>query len=88
MQKYIVDSSHLCFIGFVKCCFIFQLKKKEVSEIPSQEKVLSEVSSLENSKLFPFLLEKIKVAGFESQLCWLQEQLLEAAYVRLGKWLY
>ncbi|KAK7449147.1 hypothetical protein BaRGS_00040056 [Batillaria attramentaria] len=56
----------------------------KVTDTATRSQIVSEMSALEHDQLLPFLLEKVKAAGFGDQLVWLQEQLLEAAYVRLG----
>lgn len=45
----------------------------------------AELSGLTQEQLLPFLLAKIREAGHEGHLRCLQDQLLEAAYVRLGQ---
>ena len=40
----------------------------------------------DEDNLIPLLSNKLKAEGFEPQLKWLQKQLLEAAYVKLGMW--
>ncbi|XP_076436066.1 protein timeless-like [Babylonia areolata] len=60
---------------------------KELQEKTSTVKknpLLTELSGLEQDQLIPFLVEKIKGAGNQEQLKWLQDQLLEAAYVKIG----
>ncbi|KAL8612338.1 hypothetical protein ACOMHN_020157 [Nucella lapillus] len=64
--------------------------KDEIKEL--QEKTMTakttplmmELSTLDQDQLIPFLVEKIQEAGNQEQLKWLQDQLLEAAYVKLG----
>nr|KAG5685604.1 hypothetical protein BaRGS_029579 [Batillaria attramentaria] len=56
----------------------------KATDTATRSQIVSEMSALEHDQLLPFLLEKVKAAGFGDQLVWLQEQLLEAAYVRLG----
>lgn len=73
------------------------LEEKQLKALTEEMKELNEVGStakpdnesielpdLDADQLLPYLLEKIKMAGFGEQLVWLQEQLLEAAYVHLG----
>ena len=49
---------------------------------------MRELSRLGQDQLLPFLVAKIRGAGFQGQLQLLQDQLLEAAYVRLGQWFF
>lgn len=48
--------------------------------------ILHELSYVPEDRLIPFLLDKLRTLGFEPHLVWLQKQLLEAAYVKLGKY--
>ncbi|KAK7090139.1 protein timeless-like [Littorina saxatilis] len=58
---------------------------QQTSSSTSQEdQIDAELSALSQEELIPFLVAKISGKGFQEQLLWLQEQLLEAAYVRLG----
>ena len=61
------------------------VKLQETSDKAKKTSIVAELSGLDQEQLLPFLLEKLRGAGYEGYLRWLQDQLLEAAYVRLGQ---
>jgi hypothetical protein len=64
------------------CWFQLQESSKPAKKVCN---VQEEIGGLGQDELIPFLVDKLVTAGFADQLHWLQDQLLEAAYVRLGQ---
>ncbi|XP_012943985.1 protein timeless [Aplysia californica] len=58
--------------------------QNEESPVHEGSDLLSELSAMPEDNIIPFLLDKLRGQGFESQLVWLQKQLLETAYVKLA----
>ncbi|KAI8743685.1 protein timeless isoform X1, partial [Biomphalaria glabrata] len=59
-------------------------KLQDIGDFHENKSIMLELSSLPEDHLIPFLLDKLQALGFEPHLKWLQKQLLEAAYVKLG----
>ncbi|KAH9488542.1 hypothetical protein Btru_062148 [Bulinus truncatus] len=59
-------------------------KLQGLGDFHENKSIILELSSLSEDHLIPFLLDKLQALGFEPHLKWLQKQLLEAAYVKLG----
>ncbi|BFZ00621.1 hypothetical protein BsWGS_03660 [Bradybaena similaris] len=89
VSKYLVESGFLDEMSpSPTCCIQSRLSnqpsKKNGFNVQDNSNILHELSYVSEDRLIPFLLDKLRTLGFEPHLVWLQKQLLEAAYVKLG----
>lgn len=57
--------------------------ERSESNVQKESHLMSQLSTLQEEDIIPFLLDKLREQGLESQLVWFQRQLLETAYVKI-----
>ena len=84
-QKEKVSNVCLKIIGqhIIKSTYSVQLY--ELSGKDKKRRMVARLSDMDQEQLLPFVLERMQDEGSQEHVQWLQDQLLEAAYVRLGQ---
>ena len=63
----------------------YSVQLYELSGKAKKRRMVARLSDMDQEQLLPFVLERMQDEGSQEHVQWLQDQLLEAAYVRLGQ---
>ena len=63
----------------------YSVQLHELSGKAKKRCIVARLSDMDQEQLLPFVLERMQDEGSQEHVQWLQDQLLEAAYVRLGQ---